>query len=68
MPNNDKDKDKDERLSRDRDRNASDAKSGTNDREASRRTERKDASKDDFSDIGTDAQQADGSAAGPSTS
>ena len=66
MPKNDKDMD--ERLSRNRDSNAEDAKSDSGDRDASRRAHRKDGSKDDFSDIGTDAQQADGSAAGPSTS
>jgi hypothetical protein len=43
-------------------------KSIPTDREAKPGAERKGASKDDFSDIGTDAQQADGSAAGPSTS
>jgi hypothetical protein len=42
--------------------------SDSSDRDAKRATERNDQSKDDYEDIGTDAQQADGSAAGPSTS
>ena len=42
--------------------------SDSHDREAKRAGERKDHSKDDVTDIGTDAQQADGTAAGPSTS
>ena len=50
------------------DRDADATGSGSNDREPASGAERKRASKGDVTDIGTDAQQADGTAAGPSTS
>ena len=61
-------KDIGEPRSRHHDRDANDTGSAPSDRETSRGAERKRASKGDVTDIGTDAQQADGTAAGPSTS
>ena len=67
MPNNDKEIN--EQVPRGRDNSdASKTGAGSSDREVNRGAERQSDSKDDFTDIGTDAQQADGTAAGPSTS
>ena len=61
------DKGNDEKRPR-RDGTENDEESSSSDRDVSRETERAAKSKGDFTDIGTDAQQADGTAAGPSTS
>ena len=58
----------DRKDTRHHDSDPSDTDSGSSDRDVSRRAERKRSEKDDFTDIGTDAQQANGTAAGPSTS
>ena len=61
-------KDTGEPRTRRHDSDAKDTGSAPSDREASGGAQRKRASKGDVTDIGTDAQQADGTAAGPSTS
>ena len=61
-------KDTNEKRERLDDSDATGDKSSSNDPDVKRSADRKKRSRDDVTDIGTDAQQADGTAAGPSTS